>query len=160
MKFCVVRYDIPKAQRLRTAVNDGQHIYAEGILKLCFLIQKILQAFDVCPFLQFQDNTDSLLGGFVGNISDIRRFLRFHEVYHIRKKFPDISTDHRIWNLCDDQLILFPALLSRLKDHLSPEFQFSAAFGINCFYILFVDHQASRRKIRSLDIGKQIFIGN
>ena len=160
MKLCVMRYDIPKTQSLRTAVDDGQHIHAEGILKLCFFVQEILQAFYVCPFFQFQNNADTLLGGFVGNINDIRRFLRFHEVYDIRKKFPDIGADHRIWYLCDDQLVLFPALLPRLKDYFPPEFQFSAALRVNCFYVLFVDHQASGRKIRSLDIGEQIFIGH
>ena len=118
-----------ETKRLRTSVGDGQHIHAESIFQTCLLIEKCQQIVHVCLFLQFQNDTNSFLGGLIGNIDDVRCLLAFYKGINIIEKFADIGTDHCIRNLGDDKAKLAAFVLLNLNT--PPKLDLAAAGFVN-----------------------------
>ena len=100
--------DPGQPQSLRSSIRHCQHIYTKGIFQTGLLVEHIGQLLGICTLFQFQHNTDTFLGRLVGNIHNICSCLRFHQSTDIIEEFSNISADHGIWNLCNDQLLLAP----------------------------------------------------
>ncbi len=60
-------------------VRHRQHIDAERILQLRLLVKHVRQLVHIGILFQVNDDTDSLFGGLVGNIHNIRCLLRLHK---------------------------------------------------------------------------------
>ena len=116
-------------KRLRSAICNRQHIHAESIFQTCLLIEKCQQIVHVCLFLQFQNDTNSFLGGLIGNIDDVRCLLAFYKGINIIEKFADIGTDHCIRNLGDDKAKLAAFVLLNLNT--TPKLDLAAAGFVN-----------------------------
>ena len=142
-----------QAEGFRSSVCNCQHIYAKGILQPGLFIKHIGKIFYIRILFQLQDNTDSLLGGLVGNIHNVRCFFRFHKRSHIVQKLADVCAKHGIRNLCDHKL-LFTAFQLLSCDPASDP-QLTGSCLINFFQIILVDHNSSCRKIRSFNITHQ-----
>ena len=54
--------DLLQSQCFRSSVCNCQHVDTEGILKPGLLVEHVGKVLHICVTLQFQNNTDSLLG--------------------------------------------------------------------------------------------------
>ena len=61
----MVLNDLFQSQCLRTSIHHCQHIDTEGILQMSLFVKHIYQIFRICPFFEFQHNTDAFFGGLV-----------------------------------------------------------------------------------------------
>ena len=147
--------DLLQAERLGFPVGHGQHIHAESVLKARFLIEHVLQVFDIRIFTKLQHDPDAFFGRLVGNVDNVGRLPRLDKCGHIVQEFSDIGPEHRVRYLGHDQQ-LFAALLFFDLD-LAAKPQLACSGLVDREKIIFVYHDTASRKIRSLQISKKSF---
>ena len=142
--------DWHKSQRLRPSLRNCQHIHTKCVLQLCFFIQQIDEILCISSFAQLQHNADSLFGGLVCDIHDIICFLGLHETVYIIQKFSDVRTDHRIWDLSDNNALF--STFDLLHFHFSTDFDLTHTGGIDLDQIVLIGNNSSCREIRPRNI--------
>ena len=149
----MVSNDLLQSQCFRSSVCNCQHVDTEGILQSGLLIEHVGKVLHVCIALQFQNDTDSLLGRLVGNIHDICGLLGLYQGCDIIKEFSDVCTDHGVRNLCDHQLLA--TALQLLYFHPSADTELTCSRFIDFYKVVLIYYDTTCRKIRALEITHQ-----
>ena len=149
----MVSNDLLQSQCFRSSVCNCQHVNTEGILQSGLLIEHVGKVLHVCVALQFQNDTDPLFGGLVGNIHDICGLLGLYQGCDIIKEFSDVCTDHGIWDLCDHQLLA--AALQLFYFHPSTDTELACSGFIDLYKVVLIYYDTTCRKIRALEITHQ-----
>ena len=152
-KVHMVSNDLLQSQCFRSSVCNCQHVDTEGILQSGLLIEHVGKVLHVCIALQFQNDTDSLLGRLVGNIHDICGLLGLYQGCDIIKEFSDVCTDHGVRNLCDHQLLA--TALQLLYFHPSTDTELTCSGFIDLYKVVLIYYDTTCRKIRALEITHQ-----
>ena len=145
--------DLFQVQRFRPSVCHGKHIDAERILQSCLLVKHVGEVFHIRVALQLQDDTDSFLGGLVGDVHNVCGLFRLHERGHVVEELADIRSQHGIGDLRYHKLQ--PSAFQFLRLHSSPETDLPAACLIDFFQAVFIHHDPACGEIRSLEIAHQ-----
>ena len=152
-KVYVMGDDLLQSQCFRSSVCNCQHVDTEGILQSGLLIEHVGKVLHVCIALQFQNDTDSLFGGLVGNIHDICGLLGLYQGCDIIKEFSDVCTNHGVRNLCDHQLLA--TALQLLYFHPSTDTELTCSRFIDLYKVVLIYYDTTCRKIRALEITHQ-----
>ena len=150
-------YYLLQAAGLRSAAGNREHVHAEGVLQARFLVQQVLEVLDVRVLPEFQDYPDALLGGLVGDVDYVGGLARLDQVGHVSQELADVHADHRIGYLCDDKVYL--AALNLLFLDASPDLDLAGACLIYVLQLVFVDDDAARREIGTLDVAHELSRG-
>ena len=153
-KINISLQNLLQGEGFRTAVLDGEHVDAERIFQLGFLVQKSLEVLHIGVLLQLNDNPDSFLGRLIRNIYDIVGNLILIQRCNILQELGNSGSDHRVWNFCHNKIQVSGFSLFRL--HSAAKTYFALSGFVNGAQLFLIDDNSARRKIRSLDIAHQV----
>ena len=145
--------ELLEAQQLRLAVDNRDHVHAEGVLHLRHLVEVVQHHLGDFAALQFNDRAHA---GFVGLVAQVRNAFKFLVAHQLGNLDQQGGLVHLVGQLVDDDR-LAAAFFERLEMGARTHDHAATAGAITIANAIGTVNDAGGGKIRGLDDIDQLF---
>ena len=150
--------DLLERQRARDAVDQRDHVHAEGRLHRGVLVELVEHHLRQRAALELDDQAHAVAVGLVAQVADVRDLLVVDEVGDLRDQAVVAALLHGVGQLGDDQRLL--ALADLLDAHAGAHAHAPAAGLVGVADPLVADDDAAGREVGALDVAHQLVGGD